>query len=226
VLFEYHAAASHLHVIPKGRVIRKLNPQTKDRRKVPIPYELRESMREVREVIKEADRDPDDLPIDFDDAIQVGAVCGGRIGSADRPFEFTYYPDGDRRHGRWFFGLHETEIEDIADGLMSEITMYCCTSPDCRCKFRDESETCFFCDYEDDAETITIKQQLNELAKTVTSKEEWVTGYSRIKPEASGMSLIGDYNPIDGLGDRLGWLSPSEAQELIDAIRSQAQDRE
>ena len=39
------------------------------------------------------------------------------------------------------------------------------------------------------------------------------------------MSLIGDYNPMDGLGDRLGWFSPDEAQELIDKVRAQNQGR-
>jgi hypothetical protein len=106
---------------------------------------------------------------------------------------------------------------------MAEITMYCCTSPDCRSKFRDESETCFFCDYEDDAETVALKQQLNELATTVNSKEEFVAGYLMIKPDATSASLIGDYNPIDGLGERLGWFSPSEARQLIDKIRSEKQ---
>ncbi len=132
--------------------MRTQKPQPKDKNKVPIPDELRESMREAYELIEEADRDPD-IPIDFGDAIQVGAICGGRIGSARRPFVFTYYPDGDTRHGRWFLTLHATEIEDIADGVMTEITMHCCTSSDCRSKFREETDTCFFCDYENDTET-------------------------------------------------------------------------
>lgn len=202
--------------------MRQCNPRPKDQRKVPIPDELRESLREVREVIDEAERDPDDMPIDFEDAIQVGAICGGRVGEDNRPFEFTYFPAGDRKYGRWFLVLHETEIEDIADGVISELTMYCCTSPDCHCKFRDESETCVFCDYEDDAETVSLNQQLAALAQTVNSKKEWVAGYLRIKPNASGASLIGDYNPIDGLGDRLGWFSTPEAQELIDQLRSES----
>ncbi len=46
--------------------------------------------------------------------------------------------------------LHRTEIEDIADGRMTDITMYCCQSPDCRCKFHEENEYCFYCDYVDE----------------------------------------------------------------------------
>ena len=181
-------------------------------------------MREAYEVIEESNRDPDEFPIDFGDAIQVGAICGGRIGSSSIPFEFTYYPDGDSRRGRWFLALHETEIEDIADGVKTELVVYCCTSPECRCKFSKESETCFFCDYEDDAETVDKQRRLSELAENVSTKKEWVAGYLKINPEASWMSLIGDYNPIDGLGDRLGWFSSDEAQSLIDHVRANSND--
>ncbi len=181
-------------------------------------------MRQARDVIEECNRDPDGMPIDFGDSIQVGAICGGRIGSPDRPFEFTYYPKGDARYGRWFLAFQEAEIKDIAEGVISELTLHCCTSSDCRSKFSVDSDSCFFCDYEDDAETVALRRQLTELAERVTSKEEWVVGYLKINPDAFGMSLIGDYNPIDGLGDRLGWFSPKEAQDLIDKVRARIQD--
>lgn len=43
--------------------------------------------------------------------------------------------------------LHRTEIEDIGDGVMTELTLYCCDSRDCRCKFREADDHCFYCDY-------------------------------------------------------------------------------
>ena len=107
-------------------------------------------MREAFEMICEAKRDPDVI-IDFDDAIQVGAVCGGKVGTKLRPFVFTYYPEDDER-GKWYLTLHRTEVEDIGDGRMTDITMYCCTSPDCRMKAREENEYCFHCDYVEDTE--------------------------------------------------------------------------
>lgn len=125
--------------------MRRLQPQPKDRRKVPIPSDLRDSMREAFEMIREAKRDPD-VVIDFDDAIQVGSICGGKVGTKLRPFEFTYYPEDDER-GKWYLTLHRTEVEDIGDGHMTDITMYCCKSPDCRTKAREENEHCFYCDY-------------------------------------------------------------------------------
>ena len=113
---------------------------------MPIPAELRDSLREVFELIRQAKTDPD-IVLDFDDAIQVGAVCGGRYGKKPRPYVLTYYPEGDTERGRWFLTLHRAEIEDIGDGLMTEITMHCRTSVDCRCKFREADEHCFYCDY-------------------------------------------------------------------------------
>jgi hypothetical protein len=126
-----------------------LQPKLKDRRKVPIPAELRESMHEVFGLIQQEKNDPD-IVLDYDDAIQVGAVCGGRYGKKPRPYVLTYYPEGDGERGRWFLTLHRTEVEDIGDGRMAEITLHCCTSPDCRCKFREADDHCFFCDYADD----------------------------------------------------------------------------
>jgi hypothetical protein len=129
--------------------MRRLQPKPKDRRKAPIPAELRDSLREVFELIQRAKNDPD-IVLNFDDAIQVGAICGGRYGKKPRSYVLTFRPKGDTEKGRWFLTLHRTEIEDIGDGCMTEITMYCCTSPDCRCKFREADERCFYCDYVDD----------------------------------------------------------------------------
>jgi hypothetical protein len=139
-----------------------------------------------------------------------------------RPFQFTYYPEGDKKRGRWFLILHETEIEDIGDGRMTEITMYCCTGPDCRTKSREDCDPCFYCDYEDDAETVAYKARLEALAQKVTTKEEWIAGYLFEKPDATASSVIADYNPIEDLGDRLGWFSFPEAEALIQKVRSQS----
>ncbi len=126
--------------------MRKFQPREKERRKVPVPPELRESLREAHELIHQAKYDPD-IAMDFDDAIQVGAVCGGMYSKKQRPFVLTYFPEGDAERGRWFLTLHHTEVEDIGDGRMTEIAMYCCTGRDCRCKFREADVHCFYCDY-------------------------------------------------------------------------------
>ena len=125
---------------------RLLKPRPKEQRSEPVPDDLRASLREVWQVVQEAARNPD-LRIDYGDAIQVGNVCGGWIGKGLRPLVLTYYPPGDADRGRWFLTLHSTEIEDIADGVLSSLPMYGCTSPDCRCKFREPDDHCSNCDY-------------------------------------------------------------------------------
>lgn len=71
--------------------MRRPRVQPKDHRLVPIPDDLRGAMREVCRLLKDAGNDPD-VAVDFDDAIQVGGLCGGRYRGGERPFGFTYHP--------------------------------------------------------------------------------------------------------------------------------------
>jgi hypothetical protein len=145
-LTEAGISAEFVHSVSEGFRVRRLEPKKKDRRREPVPSELRESLLEVHNLIQQAKHDPD-IQLGHGDAIQVGAVCGGKYGKKPRPFVLTFFPEGDSERGRWFLTLHHTEIEDIGDGRMTEIAMYCCTGPDCRCKFREADDHCFYCDY-------------------------------------------------------------------------------
>jgi hypothetical protein len=129
--------------------MRKLEPKEKERRRVAIPEEMRDAFVEVFQRIEQAKRDPD-INISYDDAIQFSGLCGGRSRKSKRPFGFTWHPPGLNKRSRWYLALHRLEIEDIADGRMIDILMYCCTSPDCQMKFREPDEHCFYCDYIDD----------------------------------------------------------------------------
>lgn len=131
--------------------MRKLRPQPKERRKVPIPEELRAAMGEAFEQI-ERSKGNDEFRVDYDDAIQALCLIGGKCGKKPRPFQLTYWPTGDKARGKWELELAECEIEDIGDGRMTEILLYCCTASDCRMKFRTPDATCFYCDYSDDPE--------------------------------------------------------------------------
>jgi len=126
--------------------MRQLQPQPKDHRLVPIPDDLCIAMAQVQQLIQDAETDPD-IVIDCDDAIQVDGLCGGRCGTKKRPFRFTYYPSDRNPWGRWYITLHPLEIEDIADGVMTQIKMYCCRSPNCQIKAREADNHCFYCDY-------------------------------------------------------------------------------
>jgi len=185
--------------------MRRLQPCQKDRRKVRIPDELRESLRQVHELVVQAKRDPD-IRLDYDDAIQVGAVCGGQCGKKPRPYEFTYYPESDSERGRWYFALDHTEIEDIGDGRMTEIAMYCCTSPDCRSKFRDADTHCFYCDYFDDPEYGTFEFPLAG-EKLI---QRGVAGLNETSTKEDVVALLGKPDEIGGgiTHKSLGYIPP------------------
>ena len=103
--------------------MRRPKPKEKERRRVEIPVDLRDALREAQFLIAESKRDPD-VRVDYDDAIQCGCLVGGRVKTGKRPFKFTYYPEGDRTtKARWRLALHPLEIEDIADGCMTELTL-------------------------------------------------------------------------------------------------------
>jgi|GEM_PF-1936219 len=187
--------------------MRREEPRPKDRRKVSIPAELRDSLREVYELIREAKNDPD-INLDFDDAIQVGPLCGGRCGKKPRPYMLTYFPTGDPDRGRWELTLHRTDIEDIGDGRQTEITMYCCTSPECRRKFREANATCFYCDYFEDPHfgTFNFPEAAAKLAERginglseASSRDEVVAALG--PPEVSGGGTI-----TAGLGYVWPWI--------------------
>jgi hypothetical protein len=129
--------------------LRRLRPTAKDYRAVSLPFELRDSLLIVADRIREATLDPD-VELDFDDAIQTDVVCGGRDTTKRRPYVLTFFPPGGDERARWFLSFDRSEIEDIADGRLTELGLYCCVAPECGCKFREPDEHCAYCDYVDD----------------------------------------------------------------------------
>jgi hypothetical protein len=185
--------------------MRRLQPCPKDRRKVRIPDELRNSLRQVQELIQAAKRDRD-ISLGYGDAIQVGAVCGGRCGKKPRPYMFTYYPQDDTERGRWFLTLDHCEIEDIGDGRMTEISMYCCTSPGCRCKFRESDKACFYCDYFDDPNYGTFEFPL----AAEKLRERGISGLDATSTKLAVTEVLGPPNKMGGgvVHESLGYIPP------------------
>jgi len=125
----------------------KLQSKPKERRRLPVPLDLKEALTEAFHMIEDSRHDPD-VRVDFDDAIQVGKLCGGKVGDKRRPFEFTYYPD-EAVKSRWELSFHVLEIEDIVDGRETELTLFCCTTPSCGFKSNSANGNCN-CDYVED----------------------------------------------------------------------------
>lgn len=121
-------------------------------------------------------------------------MSGGKFGKKGRPFVLTYFPEGDRERGRWRLTLHRTDIEDIAEGRMTEITMSCCTAADCRCKFREPDEPCFYCDYVDDPNygTFAFPAARDRLG------ERGITGITETSGRDEVVSALGPANATGG----------------------------
>jgi hypothetical protein len=86
---------------------------------VVVPEELRTDMQSVCDYLDDVADDPDEN-IDFDDAIQIGSLCGGRIDRRKDIYLFSYYPsNGDV----WDFRVRRTILDGVADGSISKLTV-------------------------------------------------------------------------------------------------------
>lgn len=182
----------------------RLQPKPKERRKIPIPEELRNAMGEVFSLIKDAKRDSD-VVLDFDDAIQIGPLCGGRYQKKPSRFEFRYYPENIRSAGTWYLDLHECDIEDIADRRLTEMTLYCCTSPSCGRKFSKADGHCD-CDYVKDPDFDTF--EFPEAAEKL--RQRAVTGITGVSTREDVLAVLGPPSKIGGdiKDSALGYIWP------------------
>lgn len=179
-------------------------PVPKERRKVLIPQELREALREANWQIQESKRDPG-VRVDYDDAIQFSGLIGGRIGDKRRPFEFTYRHRIGDETGLWHLSFHPLEIEDIADGRMTELLLYCCPTPGCGYCSRDQGHTCQ-CDYVED-----VRYGTKEFPAAQGMLDSWgITGLNASSRRADVIAKLGPPT-LTGGGEKheaLGYISP------------------
>lgn len=169
----------------------RLQSKAKDRRKVPIPADLRDAIGEVLRLIKEARRDPD-VVLDFDDAIQVGPLCGGRYRRKPSRYEIRYRPDDSSDGGCWELDLDDHDIEDIASGWLTEITLHCCRSPECGRKFSKADGHCD-CDYVRDPDFGTF--EFPEAQERL--QQHGITGISEGSTRDDVLAALG---PADAVG--------------------------
>jgi hypothetical protein len=133
--------------------MRRQRIQPKTLRRIPIPDDLRAALEETHALIVEAEDDPD-IHLAYSDAIQSGPLCGGRIGTAARPYLLTYYA---RSGDRWELAFSSLEISDVADGHTQDLRLYCCVAEDCDSKFSLVDQACSRCDYIEDSRFGTFK---------------------------------------------------------------------
>lgn len=117
----------------------KANPPEKELRTVAVPLKLREYMAETFSLY---DGGWDELPY-IDDCLQ-GSLVGGKVKGHKRPYRFVFRFGSEN----WNLAFDHTQIEDIGDGIITEIKLYCCKDPDCSFASSLPDETCWKCDWE------------------------------------------------------------------------------
>jgi hypothetical protein len=124
---------------------RQIKPKV--RKTIEIPYKLRSYLQDVEDLLEEKERNPDDVNIDFDDAIQCGGLCGGRDNRGWLNFAYHF---GNEKRCTWHFRVHEFEIQSYARGMTRELTLYMCDSTRCQCGSEKADFICAHCDFTDD----------------------------------------------------------------------------
>jgi hypothetical protein len=118
-------------------------PQPKVLRRLPVPLELRSFLSAVHLDLRSGCRD--DLS-GADDQFQCRYAYGGRDDEDPNQFLFTYFPT-EGVGQKWELRLYRTEVEDIADGVLGELSLWCCPSTGCQCASWNEGELCPRHDY-------------------------------------------------------------------------------
>src|SRR5262249_9568376 len=112
-----------------------------------IPGGFREFMAEVEQMIRTG---ADEVRIESDDLIQGDRVYGGLSDAASSVFKFTYFPSKGTRP-KWQISLSSEQVAQIASDQLSTIDLFACADTSCGCRFSDPADTCFWCDWREDA---------------------------------------------------------------------------
>lgn len=118
---------------------KKANPPQKQLRAIKVPPDLREYMAETFALYEGG---WEDLPY-IDDCLQ-GSLVGGKVKGHKKPYRFRYPYGGVY----WKLAFDHTQIEDIGDGLITEIKLYFCKDQECNFACSLPDETCGTCDWE------------------------------------------------------------------------------
>ena len=95
-------------------------------------------MRDVCEYLDGVADDPDEN-IDYDDAIQIGSLCGGRLDRRRDIYLFSYHLDsGDE----WSFKVPRAVMDGIADGSIDKLTVDASVPKTVANKDRDRGPDC------------------------------------------------------------------------------------
>jgi hypothetical protein len=109
---------------------------------VAVPQEVRAAMQDIVKLIDVGD---ERTRIPADDLIQIGCACGGLWYDDSGRYAFTLYLSGITPY-RWWVVLSQKDIEDIARGSMTTLSLWGCMDERCAFKSSDRNSRCPWCD--------------------------------------------------------------------------------
>lgn len=108
---------------------------------VELPSAFTDFMREVHQRIKDGDEAA--TTIESDDLLQCDVVYGGLYDIVGKRFGFRFFHTDD---ATWDFDLDAQQIAQIADGTLTTLNLWQCTSRKCDCLYATEDSYCTHCD--------------------------------------------------------------------------------
>ncbi len=127
--------------------MRRKQKQDKLKQVVAIPADLFEFICHVHEMIETND---ESAFIESDDLIQCEVAYSGLIEQGGIRYGFTYFPKQGIRQ-KWEFELDIVDIANISEEVTTTLVLWGCKDANCCSMFSDPEDTCFYCDYIDDA---------------------------------------------------------------------------
>lgn len=117
---------------------------------VDLPSAFTAFMRDVNWRIHDGDRAA--TTIESDDLLQCECAYGGLYDRVGKRFGFRYFHSDD---ATWDFDLDAHQVAQIADGTLTTLNLWQCSSGKCNCLYSAEDSYCMHCDsirYFDDYE--------------------------------------------------------------------------
>lgn len=118
-----------------------MSRKPKERVVIELPSSFVDFMRDVNQQI--ADGDKAATIIESDDLLQCDRVYGGLYDVAGQRFGFRYFHTDE---ATWDFDLDAQQIAQIANGSLTSVTLWQCSSAKCGCLYATEDSYCTHCD--------------------------------------------------------------------------------
>lgn len=163
----------------------------------PIPTALRLFLQDVAEQIRA--RSPS-TRIPSDDLLQCDVAYGGLLDPNGTSFGFAYFHSADRSPS-WYLTLESDQIQQIADGTITELMLWKCDLKRCPTRSTAPDFECTYCEFWENA---PVSRPKTEEEDACDDFDEWFALFTRLNPWATSVDVYNAYPNTPGLEERLG----------------------